>query len=199
MTDTEPRKVSQTVDADGNVTEVVYAPPKITVSYSRKVNLGNYESEDYYCAVSADVGLTSTDEDKIAAIRGGFLIARSSIAEQRGVEFSVTDQVMRDVVERTFGQVEEVTEPAPKATAAEPRKSNGGGKRIKDKAVLWAELVDHPEKWWDNRADKPGPSNPDFKRVGTGEGLWLTDKDTGDSVVPDAITLPSQGFKNSGK
>ncbi|CAA0842904.1 Protein OSB3- chloroplastic/mitochondrial [Striga hermonthica] len=39
----------------------------------------------------------------------------------------------------------------------------------------WRNLVENPNKWWDNRLGKKNPRSPDFKHKETGEGLWLRD------------------------
>ncbi|KAI3447616.1 hypothetical protein Pfo_004281 [Paulownia fortunei] len=39
----------------------------------------------------------------------------------------------------------------------------------------WKNLVENPNKWWDNRLDKRNPKAPDFKHKETGEGLWLSE------------------------
>ncbi|KAJ7973711.1 Protein OSB3, chloroplastic/mitochondrial [Quillaja saponaria] len=38
----------------------------------------------------------------------------------------------------------------------------------------WKNLVENPEKWWDNRSKKLNKRSPDFKHKETGEALWLT-------------------------
>lgn len=38
----------------------------------------------------------------------------------------------------------------------------------------WKNLVENPDKWWDNRANKRNPKGPDFKHKETGEALWLS-------------------------
>ncbi|KAI5076972.1 hypothetical protein GOP47_0009037 [Adiantum capillus-veneris] len=38
---------------------------------------------------------------------------------------------------------------------------------------LWQDLFSNPDEWWDNRADKKGPSSPDFKKKNSREPLWL--------------------------
>ncbi|EOX96863.1 Plastid transcriptionally active 9, putative [Theobroma cacao] len=59
----------------------------------------------------------------------------------------------------------------------------------------WKDLVENPNKWWDNRLDKfNGKINeryPDFKHKETGEALWLTD-----SPVWVEPKLPSLTSKN---
>ncbi|GLU10202.1 hypothetical protein SLE2022_270220 [Rubroshorea leprosula] len=37
----------------------------------------------------------------------------------------------------------------------------------------WRDLVENPDKWWDNRLDKKNLKAPDFKHKETGEALWL--------------------------
>lgn len=37
----------------------------------------------------------------------------------------------------------------------------------------WRNLVENPDKWWDNRSNKRNPKQPDFKHKETGEVLWL--------------------------
>ncbi|XP_073142638.1 protein OSB2, chloroplastic-like [Henckelia pumila] len=37
----------------------------------------------------------------------------------------------------------------------------------------WKNLVENPDKWWDNRPNKKNPKAPDFKHKETGEVLWL--------------------------
>ncbi|KAF3594279.1 hypothetical protein DY000_02026945 [Brassica cretica] len=39
----------------------------------------------------------------------------------------------------------------------------------------WKELVENPDKWWDNRIDKRNAKAPDFKHKETGEALWLNE------------------------
>ncbi|KAL2250601.1 protein OSB3, chloroplastic/mitochondrial-like [Sesamum indicum] len=39
---------------------------------------------------------------------------------------------------------------------------------------FWKDLVENPDNWWDNRAQKKNPKAPDFKNKETGEVLWLS-------------------------
>ncbi|XP_024017889.1 protein OSB3, chloroplastic/mitochondrial [Morus notabilis] len=61
-------------------------------------------------------------------------------------------------------------------------KFDGGFKKPKavkaNKDELWKDLVEHPEKWWDNRLGKLKENSPDFKHKETGEGLWLRSSPT---------------------
>ncbi|GAV83843.1 hypothetical protein CFOL_v3_27288 [Cephalotus follicularis] len=52
------------------------------------------------------------------------------------------------------------------------QKSNPTKKRIGDET--WKDLVENPNKWWDNRLGKKNGKAPDFKHKETGEGLWLS-------------------------
>ncbi|KAL5545678.1 hypothetical protein UlMin_005365 [Ulmus minor] len=40
---------------------------------------------------------------------------------------------------------------------------------------LWKNLVENPDKWWDNRLDKTKETSPDFKHKETSKVLWLSD------------------------
>lgn len=37
----------------------------------------------------------------------------------------------------------------------------------------WKDLLENPDKWWDNRASKLNQKAPDFKHKNTGIGLWV--------------------------
>ncbi|XP_059305751.1 protein OSB2, chloroplastic [Lycium ferocissimum] len=48
-------------------------------------------------------------------------------------------------------------------------KPKGVGKEVDS----WKDLVENPDNWWDNRANKLNPKAPDFKHKNTGIGLWV--------------------------
>lgn len=58
------------------------------------------------------------------------------------------------------------TQPAGPWTDERKRNEKGDGS--------WKNLVENPDKWWDNRSDKKNPKGPDFKHKETGEVLWLS-------------------------
>lgn len=174
-----PRQVEQVIDGDGALITTTLRPPSITVSYSRKINLGNYESADAFCSVQADVDLSATDEDKSAAIRSAFLLARSACCEQMGIKFTVDEGlVIKEAIERIMGPTEIVR----------PATPNGSTTSKGTKAEAWRDLQENPQDWWDNRENKLSPKSPDFSRSGDKQGLWLTYN--GQSVVPKEITIP---------
>ncbi|CAK9157721.1 unnamed protein product [Ilex paraguariensis] len=51
----------------------------------------------------------------------------------------------------------------------------GRMKEAKDNKKIdsWKNLLEYPDKWWDNRTNKVNAKSPDFKHKDTGEGLWL--------------------------
>ncbi|KAM0912314.1 hypothetical protein ACQ4PT_012981 [Festuca glaucescens] len=64
------------------------------------------------------------------------------------------------------------------------------------KADLWQDLVDNPQKWWDNRIDKRSPKAPDFKHKDTGEAIWLNTKTPSwvtDALPPAKASMGSKG------
>jgi hypothetical protein len=186
------RKVAEIVDADGSVIQATYASPRITVSFSRKVNLGNYESAEAYVAVQSDVAIDASDEDKVNAVKSAFLLARASAYEQLGIKFNVDDAtVVQERLERVFGPVE-VVEERPNYTEVDipqpPTAPRSDTAAPKSKKALWEELASNPERWYDNRVNKKNPKGPDFKRKATGEGLWLEYQ--GKSAVPAGVEIP---------
>ncbi|KAJ7969472.1 Protein OSB3, chloroplastic/mitochondrial [Quillaja saponaria] len=52
-------------------------------------------------------------------------------------------------------------------------KSEQGKERKSDES--WRNLVENPDKWWDNRLGKLKERSPDFKHKETQEALWLSD------------------------
>ncbi|XP_010265383.1 PREDICTED: protein OSB2, chloroplastic-like isoform X2 [Nelumbo nucifera] len=50
-------------------------------------------------------------------------------------------------------------------------KTKQGGDNKEEES--WKNLIENPEKWWDNRLVKLNKNAPDFKHKETGKGLWL--------------------------
>ncbi|CAL0321870.1 unnamed protein product [Lupinus luteus] len=47
-----------------------------------------------------------------------------------------------------------------------PKQANAGDES-------WNDLLNNPNKWWDNRSNKKNEKGPDFKNKETGEALWV--------------------------
>ncbi|XP_057466682.1 protein OSB3, chloroplastic/mitochondrial-like isoform X1 [Actinidia eriantha] len=71
----------------------------------------------------------------------------------------------------------------------------------------WKDLVENPDKWWDNRADKANEKSPDFKHKVTGARLWLRDSPSwvsskfppvnrGDDLWRDLVENPDNWWDN---
>lgn len=191
MTGTFTRLTETTVDANGNLIGSTFAPPRITVSYERKVNLGNYESES--CFLSMQVEAT-TDEDGNAdsesAIREAFLLLKASAFEQLGIKFTVNEDLVLHEMQDAMARGGLTVSSAPTA----PTQSSNNGAAPKNKKAMWEELESNPTMWYDNREGKLNPKSPDFKRKVTGEGLWMAYN--GQSAVPAGISVPDSGFAN---
>ncbi len=190
------RQIGYTVDDSGNLIDAKYESPRITVSYTRKVNLGNYESAECFVSMQVDAG--QDNDETLQAIKDAYVMVRASAYEQLGIKFSVDEAgIVQERIERTFGPVEVVTGDEAKpiyGPPAPPSKPRSDTVAPKSKKALWQELADNPSQWFDNRQGKRNPKAPDFKRKNTGEGLWMTYN--GQSAVPDGITVPDSGFAN---
>lgn len=192
------RKTAYTVDDNGNMIDAKYESPRLTVSYERKVNLGNYESASVFVSMQVDAG--DHDDHTISNIRDAFVMVRSSAYEQLGIKFTIDENmIVQERLERTFGPVEVVSGDEAKAynkpaAPTPPSKPRSDTVAPKSKKALWEELAANPSQWFDNREGKRNAKAPDFKRKNTGEGLWLTYN--GQSAVPAGIDIPDSGFAN---
>lgn len=190
------RQTGYTVDDSGNLIDAKYETPRLTVSYTRKVNLGNYESAEVFISMQVDTG--DDKDETLQAVKDAFIMVRGAAYEQLGIKFNISeDSILQERVERTFGPVEVVTGAEAKPVygpPAPPSKPRSDTVAPKSKKALWQELQDNPSMWWDNREGKKSATAPDFKRKNTGEGLWLSYK--GESSVPAGITIPDSGFAN---
>ncbi|KAF8396132.1 hypothetical protein HHK36_017745 [Tetracentron sinense] len=79
-----------------------------------------------------------------------------------GLEFDVQSPKMKQVKDDK-GEGLKFGVQSPKSTQVKDNKGEG----------LWKNLVENPDRWWDNRSDKFNKKAPDFKHKDTGEGLWL--------------------------
>lgn len=173
---------SKTTDAKGGVTSITIEDSKAWVQYTRKVGRPGFSNEE----ASLGIPITYTKE-----------VADNPDALE--VELQAAATFVRTIVVNALGGEEAILEAE---TAAAAAKSKGGssnfprpkqasapvGDAPEGKAALWAELLESPDKWWDNHLDKTNPKAPDFKRKGEkGErtaGLWLDSDDT-----PEAAKL----------
>ena len=71
--------------------------------------------------------------------------------------------------------------PPPAGGAALPLPERGATKLEED----WLSLIRRPGDWWDNRASKTKPTQPDFKSKDGGAALWLTGRGTPAWVAPN--------------
>ncbi|XP_040995748.1 protein OSB3, chloroplastic/mitochondrial-like isoform X1 [Juglans microcarpa x Juglans regia] len=61
----------------------------------------------------------------------------------------------------------------------------------------WKDLVENPDKWWDNRSNKRNAKSPDFKHKETGDVLWLSNSPGW--VLPKLPPLRGKEDKTTGK
>ena len=198
---------------------VTVEAPKGFVTFKRSVQLRPYETAtaEVMIEVPTEVGgwVTADDDGNVqvdvekinADLKPAFFAAKTAVYEQLGLTFEVTPElVVMELLDKELGAVEISEDEARKVAEAssaskQAKPASGKGKKFPpapaDKEELWAELAEHPERWWDNREDKRSEGYPDFKRVEGGQGLWLEYK--GKSQVPEGIEIPESGFAKSSK
>lgn len=154
-------------ESNGLITEEVHTQPTLTISHSRKISDNNYGSNDYFVAMQLDVPIEATDDQKKQAIHEGFTLIRNMIELQHMAETGAPMTTNEARIAADLGG--EVIKEQPKAKTYKKVEASDAPS---DTKALWQELVDNPSKWFAN-ANKPTPKYPDFKRKGTGQGLWL--------------------------
>lgn len=197
---TDGRIVTKVIDAEGNEVQATYAAPRITVSFERKIGeahgLPQYESASAYAAVQADVDIDGTNVQ--AAIQEAVNAAKSAVFAALSLENSVNDAgiVAEKLVQAFSGTVESAPKRGGGGKPA-PKRSTGTAGPKKSQEDLWTDLANNPGSWFDNRNDKRSAAAPDFKRAGTGEGLWLTAQDGSSNADTFGVSVPESGYKNS--
>ena len=164
-------------------TEAVLEGPSVTVGFERSIKVKDYETAKALIFVQVPTEPGDDLEAIVAAAKPTFYAAKSVVLEQLGIDFEVTPELVIHEVERNLGavQVSPAHEARATARASSAPVSSNAAPATRDEQ--WAELASNPSKWFDNRQSKRG-RQPDFKRKGTGEGLWLDKKPAG-VVVPD--------------
>lgn len=167
-----------------------------TAYYSKKLNDGNYGSDEAGIHVQFDIDPEWSDELILSAARDAFVKAKATVYEQLGIKFSVTDEgVVAEALDASPAALAVVKEVFPGATvesvpeAAAPADGPWYGKRGRspsDKATgqpilingqdPWDVLATNPDLFYDNRPRKASgeykPTSPDFKHKDSGTGLW---------------------------
>lgn len=153
--------------SDGVITEEVFTVPGLTVSHEKKVSDGNYGTTSYGCFYQLDLPIDATEADKAAALEQGFSIVRQAVASAFLLEAPATPAEQR--IAADLGG--EIIAEQPKGKTFKKEYASAGNKPSSP-AAMWQELADNPTRWFINK-DKPTKSYPDFKRKGTGDGLWF--------------------------
>lgn len=164
--------------------------PKVTVSYDRSVQVRPYETAKASIFVSADIvgtwntdGLFVPEEGAVKeAALCAFFEAKVAVLDQLALPYTVLENIVIENIDAKLGPVDVHNgHPAQGTTtpvsSAPPASPTGGGdwktNPPADKAGLVAELMANPTRFFDNRVGKRNPKAPDYKRMHTGEGIWL--------------------------
>jgi hypothetical protein len=209
MMDTSKQKEAPTLP---EAKDIVVEAPKGFVTFKRAVQVRPFETATAEVMIQVPTEPYGwidengkVDEAKIVAdLKPAFFAAKTAVLEQLGLTFEVTPELVvmelldaeLGAVELTESQAQKVAESAAAAKKAKPAADTRSDDpdAPTDKDDLWVELSEHPERYYDNRADKKG-NQPDFKRVKGGQGLWLTFR--GKTQVPEGVEVPDSGFANS--
>lgn len=169
-----------------------------TVTFSRKVSVRQYESAEASIFVQFEIPTEGSPEQQraelLANARAAYFSAKALVFQELGLEFTVgEDGVIREVLQKNFGKVTEVTPnelanvamdsqtsstPFAEPTATEPNApyptdTQDKNERNANKKWAVARIASHPDEWWDNRTNKRNPKAPDYKHKETGMGVWL--------------------------
>ena len=162
-----------------------------TVGYERKVNLearggGKYESATASIFMQFEVDPTvDSDEILIEKVRHAYLLARTSVFEQLGIPFQLSDGVAVELIGNAFpGAQVQAPVPSPPAQAAptQPASVPAASAPAAGEAPASCAKCGSTEGFWDNRENKASgkfnPKSPDFKcrNKACGNGVWLTAK-----------------------
>jgi hypothetical protein len=159
---------------------------KGTVTFTRKVNLGSFESVDAGMFVQFDYTSGNTEAELIQRGRDAFFVAKSVVFEQLGIDAVLDDSgVLVELIKANFGgaTVEPVRDTPPEidtsnvqgTVGAEPPTTGG-----KDALKAWAlaRFASHPSEFFDNRPKKAAGefkgNAPDLKHKATQKGIWLS-------------------------
>lgn len=170
--------------------------PQGGISYSRKIQVRDYESAEASIWISFDLPKQDdmTDEEYsshlISVARSNWFSAKALVFEELGLEFTVTEGgIVQEVLKKNFGNVTEVTKAVPHSAAPQPVTSGSSdlpssppfsaetsdkSERAANKQWALARWAAYPNEFWDNRESKRNPKAPDLKHKDTGMAVWLS-------------------------
>lgn len=175
---------------------------KGTFGYAKKVNDGNYGSDEYSIFVQFDFAPDADVEEFLTAAREAAFSAKSIVFEQAGLKGEIdASGVLHQVLETFPGAtaVPLVVEGASVEVVETTATPTVGPNPPHDPAVLktlpkgpdktakykensaWAEarFAVAPKEFWDNREDKRYPDSHDYAhKTHKGVGFWLQDART---------------------
>lgn len=162
-----------------------------TVGFSRKVNLGNYESVDASIFIQFETPADADITAIVSAAEDTWAIAKAAVFEQLGVAYEIdpdTGEVTEDksalgvaALEAAFSE----ERPAKRAITSDvdvpDEPPNGGSSLSKEEKAeneTWAKAryALYPDEFYDNRPKKRSgeykSTSPDLKHKTTGTPIW---------------------------
>jgi len=175
---------------------------KHTVSYSRKKNLGNYESEDVGLFIQFHTEVDASLSAILAEARAVQDVLVAEVLDRLGIEYEIDPETGSVSEVRTappsksfvpgppgpesaFGEITDNSEPkvGPNSTGVGPVPPFAGDTKDKNERGLntkWAKarLETHPTEFFDNRSKKESgewkDTSPDYTHKDSRVAIWLS-------------------------
>lgn len=168
-----------------------------TIGFRRVVQVRQYESCEASIHIDFDVDPNNINQTMTNA-KAAMFNAKAFIYEELGLELTVDEGgVVREVLNKQFGKVTEVTPTAAAAVATPPpvvaaaavevqaaptssanppfdASTTNRDEKAANKKWALADIKANPENWFDNRENKKSDRSPDYKHKTNGMAVWLS-------------------------
>ena len=159
---------------------------KLIISYSRTVQVRQFEPSVVSATMEADLPVNSSLEQAIAVYENEMMLVKAAVLSQQNLPFELSEN--ERMIQEVFGATTPVSQTAAAPSAVAPaafpaptvQPQEAGGFAPPPQAVpvgairrtktpspaddpYWDMLVANPSSFWDNREGKLNPASPDFK------------------------------------
>ena len=154
---------------------------KLIISYSRTVQVRQFEPSVVSATMEADLPINCTLEAAMSVYENEMMLVKAAVLSQQNLPFELSDN--ERMIQEVFGATTPVSQTAAAPAAfpsppVQPQEAGGFApppqpvaagaiRRTKTPSPAddpyWDMLVANPSSFWDNREGKLNPSSPDFK------------------------------------